>query len=120
MQNKGRSINVAMKGSEDYKYLEHMGAEGSVNSGMPNHILIKEDAGKSTLLEEFLHGTQKRLGIVGRLTGQEAEVHVKDFMIRHARLLGLDNDADIRLLTQLKTEEIERLEVMQTGGLVTP
>ena len=89
-----------------------MGAEGSTNTATPNHILIREDASKSTLLEEFLHGTQNKLGIVNRLTSQGAEVHVKDFMIRHAKLLGLDNSADLRLLQQLKVEEIERFNMM--------
>ena len=41
------------------------------------------------MLEEFLHGTQHRLGIVERLGVCEAEVHAKVFMIRHATLLRL-------------------------------
>ena len=83
MRNKGRKIDIAVKGSDDYRYLKSIGAEGSINTGVPNHILIREDASKSTLLEEFLHGTQTRLGIVDRLTPQGAEINVKDFMIRN-------------------------------------
>ncbi len=60
-----------------------------------------------------MHGTQKRLGIVDKLGSQGAEVHIKDFMIRHSRMLGLDNPADLRLLEQLKVEEIERFEQIQ-------
>ncbi|HEY2567144.1 MAG TPA: hypothetical protein VGH95_05520, partial [Candidatus Aquirickettsiella sp.] len=116
MRSKGRSIDIASKGSDDYKYLSSMGAEGSTNTLTPNHILIREDASKSTLLEEFLHGTQNKLGIVDRLTPQGAEVHVKDFMIRHAKLLGLDNPTDLRLLQQLKIEEIERLNMIYRQG----
>lgn len=112
MRNKGRTINIAVEGTDDYRYLKSMGAEGSTNTGMPNHILISEDASKSTLLEEFLHGTQNKLGIVDRLGAQGAEVHVKEFMIRHAKLLGLDNPADLRLLQQLKLEERERLTLI--------
>ena len=112
MRNKGRSINIAVKGSDDYRYLKSMGAEGSTNTATPSHILIREDASKSTLMEEFLHGTQNKLGIVNRLTSQGAEVHVKDFMIRHSRLLGLDNPADLKLLQQLKLEEIERFNMI--------
>jgi hypothetical protein len=35
---------------------------------------------------------------------QGAEIHVKDFMIRHSSMLGLNNPADIRLLEKLKVE----------------
>lgn len=113
MRSKGRTIDIAVKGSDDYRYLKSIGAEGSINTGIPNHILIREDASKSALIEEFLHGTQSKLGIVNRLTPQGAEVHVKDFMIRHASMLGLDNPADIRLLQQLRIEEIERLDIQR-------
>lgn len=113
MRNKGRKIDIAVKGSDDYRYLKSIGAEGSINTGVPNHIFIREDASKSTLLEEFLHGTQARLGIVDRLTPQGAEIHVKDFMIRHSSMLGLDNPLDLQLLNQLKIEEIERFNVIQ-------
>jgi len=115
MRAKGRLIDIAEVGSEDYKYLESMGAEASTNTGVPNHILIKADANKSTLLEEFLHGTQNRIGVVDRLGTQGAEVHVKDFMLRHAKILGLNNSADIKLLQQLRLEEIERLNQVNQG-----
>ena len=113
MQAMGRTIHIAVKDSEDYKYLETMGAEASTNTGMPDHIIIKEDASKSALLEEFLHGVQNRIGIVNRLGVQGAEVHVKDFMIRHAKMLGLNNAADMELLAQLYSEELERFERYQ-------
>jgi len=118
MRRKGRTIDIAVKGSDDYRYLKSMGAEGSINTGVPNHILISEDASKSTLLEEFLHGTQAKLGLVDRLSAQGAEVHVKDFMIRHASMLGLDNPADLELLQQLKIEEIDRLNNIQQGDFI--
>jgi hypothetical protein len=86
----------------------------SFNTGVSKHMLIKEVAPKSALLEEFLHGTQNDLNIINKygLT-QELEVHVKDFMLRHVKLLGLDNPNDINLLRQLKVEEITRLRNMQ-------
>jgi len=114
MRSKGRVIDVATKGSEDYNYLLYMGAEGSINTAVPNHILIREDASKSALIEEFLHGTQVKLEIVGKLSAQEAEIHVKDFMIRHASMLGLNSSADLQLLQQLKIEEIERLSFLES------
>ncbi len=53
------------------------------------------------MLEEFLHGTQSRLGIVDKLGRDDAETHVKDFMIRHRKLLGL-SDEDVEILVQLR------------------
>jgi hypothetical protein len=88
-------------------------ADASFNTGVPKHILIKEGAPKSALLEEYLHGTQYDLGLLEKYGSPQAlEVHVKDFMLRHAKLLGLDNPHDIRLLQQLKIEEINRLRNM--------
>ncbi len=46
---------------------------------------------KAAILEEFLHGTQEKLGIaekLGRYGLGSAETHVKDFMIRHKKCLG--------------------------------
>ncbi len=40
-------------------------------------------------MEEFLHGTQDRLGIVNRLGTQGAELHVNQFMVRHKKMLNL-------------------------------
>lgn len=57
-----------------------------------------------------MHNTQLRLGLREKYGSNQAlEVHVKDFMLRHAKLLGLDNVHDIALLQQLKLEEIQRL-----------
>lgn len=64
------------------------------------HILLRQNPGKAAVLEEFLHGTQHRLGIIARLGAGGAEQHVKDFMIRHRKLLGLGDD-DVDVLCQL-------------------
>jgi hypothetical protein len=73
-------------------------------------LLIKETASHSALLEEFLHNTQLKSGLLEKYGSHQAlEVHVKDFMLRHAKMLGLDNPNDIRFLHQLKVEEIQRL-----------
>lgn len=53
----------------------------------------------------------KKHGLVARV-GQALEVHIKDFVLRHVKLLGLDNPNDISLLQQLKIEEISRLRSM--------
>ena len=66
-----------------------------------SHILLRQNPSKAAVLEEFLHGTQHRLGIIDRLGAQGAERHVKDFMIRHKRMLGL-SDEDVQILQQLR------------------
>jgi len=65
-----------------------------------SHILLRPNPGKATALEEFLYGTQHRLGIIDRMGINGAETHVKDFMIRHRKLLGL-GDEDVDILRQL-------------------
>lgn len=67
------------------------------------------NAAKIQALEEFLHSTQNKLGFFERdqIPRPIAEVHVNDFMIRHARLLGL-NDNDVQVLQWLKERAIEK------------
>lgn len=68
------------------------------------HILLRENPSKVALLEEFLHGTQHKLGIIDRLGHYgmgSAETHVKNFMVRHRKILGI-NDDDIEILIKLR------------------
>lgn len=101
MRGQGREIVFATEGSEELRYLDHVGAAGSSNG--PTSILLRENPSKSTALEEFLHGTQSRLGISERLewNASAIEAHVKDFMIRHQQMLGL-SDEDVQILQVLK------------------
>lgn len=85
----GRTITVALPGSEEMRYLDYMGAEANVGGPGMTHILVRENPGKAAVLEEFLPGTQAKLGIIDRLGTRGAEVHVKDFMTRHRIMLGL-------------------------------
>jgi len=89
VQQHGRTITFATLGSEELRYLDYMGAEANV--GGPGHlnILLRENPSKEAILEEFLHGTQDRLGIIDRLGENGAEDHVKNFMTRHRKMLGL-------------------------------
>jgi hypothetical protein len=100
----GRTITVAQPGSEEMRYLDYMGAEANVGGAGMTHILVRANPGKAAVLEEFLHGTQARLGIIDRLGTRGAEVHVKDFMIRHRVMLGL-GDEDVEALRTLLTRE---------------
>jgi hypothetical protein len=88
------------EGSEEARYLDFIGAEANVGGESMTHILLRQNPGKAAVLEEFLHGTQYRLGIIERLGTGGAERHVKDFMIRHRKLLGL-GDQDVDILRQL-------------------
>jgi RHS repeat-associated protein len=96
-----RTVEFARPGSEELRYLDTVGAEANVGGPTLEHILLRENPGKAAVLEEFLHGTQSRLGIVERLGVQGAETHVKDFMIRHQKMLGLSNE-DVAILRQLR------------------
>ena len=84
--------------------LEYFGAEASVGGVNNSSILLRENPSKAAVLEEFLHGTQARLGIVDRMGSSglgSAETHVKDFMMRHQKMLGLGNE-DVRILKILR------------------
>lgn len=105
VQRKGRIIFFATEGSEELRYLDYIGAEANVGGENLTNILLRENPRKAAVLEEFLHGTQHRLGIVQKRGIQGAEIHVKEFMIRHQRLLGLSNE-DVQILKRLL--EIEK------------
>lgn len=90
VQSHGRTITIATEGSEELAYLEAMGAEANVGGPALTHILLREGPSKAAVLEEFLHGTQFRLGIVERLGVEGAESQMAGFLARHARLLGLE------------------------------
>ena len=90
MQAHGRTITMANEGSEALRFLDTMGAEASAGGQGHLSIILRENPSQAAAMEEFLHGTQDRLGIIDRLGVQGAEDHVADFMMRHSRLLGLE------------------------------
>ncbi len=99
-----RTVVIAQPGSEDLRYLDTIGAEANVGGSDYSHILLREDPSKAAVLEEFLHGTQSKLGVIDRLGTSgygSAETHVKDFMIRHQSMLGLSSE-DVQILKQLR------------------
>ena len=97
IRSKGRSVNIVKDGSMEARYLDAIEAEANVGGETMTHILLRPNPGKAAALEEFLHGTQHRLGLIRRLGISGAEHHVKDFMIRHQKLLGLCQ-ADVEVL----------------------
>jgi RHS repeat-associated protein len=109
LRSKGRTVEIARPGSEELRYLDAVGAEANVGGETMSHILLRQNPSKVAVLEEFLHGTQNRLGIIERLGVQGAEVHVKEFMLRHQRLLGI-GEQDVQGLTTLLGHERRILE----------
>lgn len=97
----GRTVTFADAGTEELRYLDAMGAEANVGGPDLTHIILRTEPSKVALLEEFLHGTQWRLGIVQRMGAAKAEVHVKGFMIRRRAMLGLC-EADVHILKGLE------------------
>ncbi len=99
-----RDVVIATPGSEELRMLDYFGAEASVGGVNNAHILLRKNPSKAAVIEEFLHGTQTRLGVTDRLGTSglgSAETHVKDFMIRHQRMLGLGAE-DVQILQTLK------------------
>ena len=99
-----RSLIIAQPGSDELRMLDYFGAEASVGGVDNSSILLRQNPSKAAVLEEFLHGTQSRLGVIDRLGTSgygSAETHVKDFMIRHQTMLGL-SDEDVRILQVLR------------------
>ncbi|WP_228444734.1 hypothetical protein [Chryseobacterium shandongense] len=104
---KKRDVNIAKKGTDDHAYLEWMNAEANVGGENMKHILLKDNPSKAAILEEFLHGTQKDIGIInGSPDIPYAEYHVKDFMVRHKKLLGLI-DEDVKILEELRDRDFQ-------------
>ncbi len=104
MRNKGRDFLFAEPGSEEYRYLLAQRVEASTGRADMMHVLMKENPTKIAALEEFLHGTQKKIGLIDKVGEEVAEVRVKDFMLRHPRLLGL-TDNDLTVLEALRQQE---------------
>ncbi|MCL2717112.1 MAG: hypothetical protein FWD68_21870 [Alphaproteobacteria bacterium] len=96
----------ATPGSDMERFLNMRGAEAA-NFGVED-IVLRPNPSKAAVLEEFLHTTQHKLGIIDRLGTcglGSAETHVKDFMIRHQSMLRLD------------AEDVRRLQVLRDMGL---
>jgi hypothetical protein len=93
---KGRAI----EGSDDLRYLDFLCANANVGGERLTHILLRENPRVLEVWEEFLHGTQYRCGLIEKLGVAGAEIHVKEFMIRHQRLLGL-SDNDVAILSRM-------------------
>jgi hypothetical protein len=103
VQAKGRTIVYAAPHSEELRYLEFMRANANVGGERMTHILLRTQPRKIEVLEEFLHGTQQRIGLIDRIGVDAAERHVKKFMIRHQQLMSISNEDAAVLAAMLGT-----------------
>lgn len=108
MRSKGRELKIIEPGTADRGRLDGLGKEAAVliSTDMPDLIQLKVGAPKIAALEEFLHGTQFRNPYLSELPIAIREIHVKDFMIRHQKMLGLSEN-DLSVLRVLMQDEIE-------------
>jgi hypothetical protein len=97
---KRRTMVIVLEGSDELRFLNHMRAAASCGGEDYRHILLRPNPRKIEVLEEFLHGTQFDLGLMNVKNAPGLEVHVKRFMIRHRRLLGISAD-DVRVLQRM-------------------
>lgn len=97
MRRKGRTIVFVQADSDEERYLDHMGVHANAGGLRLDHILLRVDARLIEVWEEFLHGTQRKCGLIRDTRAMTtAEIHVKRFMSRHRRLIGLsDEDASV-------------------------
>lgn len=74
-----------------------------------HEIVLPANPRKIQAIEEFLHSTQRKIGLLDdpEVPRQIAEVHVKDFMLRHSKMLGL-TDNDVQVMQWLKQDAIEK------------
>jgi hypothetical protein len=104
---KGLSIRIAVS-EQDLGHLKSVGASAVYRILDNGHeMVIPKGAGKIQVLEEFLHSTQRKLGLLDNpeIPRSIAEIHVKDFMIRHAKFLGLTEN-DLQVLKWLKQDAV--------------
>ncbi len=77
--------------TEIQEYLDHRGANAA--TFLQGDLLLRPDPRKVEIIEEYLHNVQRRVGLVSKMSPRELEIHVKEFMVRHRKMLGI-SDAD--------------------------
>lgn len=110
IREKGVPITFATS-DEDIQHLKSVTASAVYRyfADGTHEIVLPPDPAKIQVFEEYLHSVQRKLGLLDNpeIPREIAEIHVKDFMIRHANMLGL-NEYDTRVLQWLKDREIEK------------
>ncbi|MCX8139015.1 MAG: hypothetical protein N3E46_04980 [Gemmataceae bacterium] len=77
--------------AEVQRYLDQRGANAA--TFLNKDLLLRPDARKIEALEEYLHNVQQDIGLLNKMTPAQMEIHVKEFMLRHKKMLGI-SDAD--------------------------
>jgi hypothetical protein len=90
----GRGFTIDQS-AEIQRYLDYRKANAA--TFMEKDLLLRPDARKIEVLEEYLHNVQKDIGLMDKMTPAQMEVHVKEFMLRHQKMLGI-SDADAQWL----------------------
>jgi hypothetical protein len=104
VESKGRTIVFARPGSEELRFLDTLRVNADAGGEDNCHVIVREDVRKIEVLEEFLHGTQRRIGMIDSLDTAVPERHVKQSMVRHRRLLGI-TEADAAVLEAMIRED---------------
>ena len=92
LEERGFSIDQS---AETRRYLDSRKANAA--TFLEKDLLLRPDARKVEVLEEYLHNVQKDIGLMDKMTPAQLEFHVKEFMLRHQKMLGI-SDADAQWL----------------------
>ena|ERR1700730_16910570 len=77
--------------AEIQRYLDYRKANAA--TFLEKDLLLLPDPRKIEVLEEYLHNVQKDIGLLEKMTPAQMEIHVKYFMLRHQKMLGI-SEAD--------------------------
>ena len=81
--------------AEIQSYLDYRRANAA--TFLEKDLLLRPDPRRIEVLEEYLHNVQKDIGLLEKLTPTQMEIHVKMFMLRHQKMLGI-SEADAQWL----------------------
>jgi hypothetical protein len=87
LQRRGFTIDQS---AEVQAYLDYRRAHAA--TFLEKDLLIRPDARKIEVLEEYLHNVQRDIGLTEWMTPAQMEIHVKDFMLRHQKMLMISEE----------------------------
>lgn len=117
LRKKGWTVEIVEPGHPEYARMVDELTAGEYLGG--THMRLLQKPGDSikqvAVLEEFLHGIQGKIASFDDIHPcPRYEIHVKDFMIRHRRSLGLE-DGDVSVLEELIQNYVQRSKVDTNG-----
>ncbi len=111
-----RDLQVAVPGTDEFRFLEMVGADASAGGPGNISILVRSDRPQRlTLMEEYLHGTQSKLWgdpDTSAATTAFRKWHVRDFMYRHKTMLSWTPDeiSVLKIEKDYWQKQLSRLE----------